>query len=150
MQLVIAGDGEERPRLERTLEAAGRPATIRLAGAVDDATLARLMASCDLFALPSRERTEGFGLPPLEAMACGVPVLTTDAGSLGEVVGDAAFLIDPADPRKFGAGLITCVVEPSLADELRGRGLARARQFSWERTSRETAAAYESEDKGEA
>ena len=121
--------------------------SVRFIGAVAEADKPAVYRGAAAFVYPSRY--EGFGLPPLEAMACGVPVLTTDAGSLGEVVGDAAFLIDPADPRKFGAGLITCVVEPSLADELRGRGLARARQFSWERTARETAAAYESVVKGE-
>jgi glycosyltransferase involved in cell wall biosynthesis len=94
-----------------------------------------------LFAYPSRY--EGFGLPPLEAMACGVPVITTDAGAISEVVGDAAYLIDPQDTRKFGAGLITCLVEPSVSDHLRARGLERAKKFSWARTARETVAAYE-------
>jgi glycosyltransferase involved in cell wall biosynthesis len=116
--------------------------TVRFAGPIAEADKPAVYRGAAAFAFPSRY--EGFGLPPLEAMACGVPVITTDAGSIGEVVGEAAFLIDPADARRFGAGLITCVVEPSVADHLRARGLEQARKFSWERTARETVAAYES------
>ncbi len=115
--------------------------SVRFIGAVAEADKPALYRGAAAFVYPSRY--EGFGLPPLEAMACGVPVLTTAAGSLSEVVGDAAFLIDPEDTRRFGAGLITCVVEPSIADDLRARGLERAKLFSWERTARATAAAYE-------
>ncbi len=116
--------------------------SVRFIGPVDEADKPALYRGAMAFAFPSRY--EGFGLPPLEAMACGVPVITTDRGSIGEVVGDAAFLADPADTRKFGAAIITCVVEPSVADHLKARGLARARQFSWEKTARATVAAYES------
>ncbi len=115
--------------------------TVRFIGAVAEADKPALYRGAAACVYPSRY--EGFGLPPLEAMACGVPVLTTAGGSLGEVVGDAAFLIDPEEPRLMGAGLITCVVEPGVADELKTRGLRRAREFSWTRTARETAAAYE-------
>ena len=115
--------------------------TVKFIGAVAEADKPAIYRGAAVFVYPSRY--EGFGLPPLEAMACGVPVVTTDAGSIGEVVGDAAFLIDPQETRKFGAGLITCVVEPSVSDHLKARGLERARLFSWERTARETAAAYE-------
>lgn len=115
--------------------------TVRFAGPIAEADKPAVYRGAALFAYPSRY--EGFGLPPLEAMACGVPVVASDAGAIGEVVGDAAYLIDPQDARKFGAGLITCLVEPSVSDHLRARGLERARKFSWERTARETVAAYE-------
>ncbi|MGQ0600579.1 MAG: glycosyltransferase family 4 protein [Anaerolineales bacterium] len=116
--------------------------TVRFIGAVAEADKPALYRGAACFVFPSRY--EGFGLPPLEAMACGTPVITTDAGSIGEVVGEAAYLIDPTDTRKFGAGLITCLVEPSVSDHLKARGLERAKKFSWERTARETVAAYES------
>lgn len=83
VELVIVGDGEERGVLEAELEKAGRPARIRLAGEVDDATLCRLMATCDLFCLPSRERTEAFGVVLLEAMRYGKPLLVSDLAGSG-------------------------------------------------------------------
>ncbi|MBL8046549.1 MAG: glycosyltransferase family 4 protein [Anaerolineales bacterium] len=144
--LVLAGalpkpDGalfEDYAALAEQLEISS---TVRFVGPIAEEDKAALYRGAALFAYPSRY--EGFGLPPLEAMACGVPVITTDAGSINEVVGDAAYLIDPQDTRKFGAGLITCLVEPSVSDHLRARGLERAKKFSWERTARETVAAYE-------
>jgi glycosyltransferase involved in cell wall biosynthesis len=76
---------------------------------------------------------EGFGLPPLEAMACGCPVAAADAGSLPEVVGDAAVLFDPRDPVSIAAGILEALAR---ADELRERGLARAAGFTWDATAR--------------
>ena len=83
VELVIVGDGEERRSLEAELEKAGRPSRIRLAGEVDDATLCRLLATCDLFCLPSRERTEAFGVVLLEAMRYGKPLLVSDLAGSG-------------------------------------------------------------------
>ena len=77
---------------------------------------------------------EGFGLPPLEAMACGTPVVTSNVSSLPEVTGDAALLVDPTDASAIAAAITRVVSEPALREELRARGLARARQFSWERS----------------
>jgi glycosyltransferase involved in cell wall biosynthesis len=114
--------------------------TVRFVGAIAEADKPALYRGAGAFVYPSAY--EGFGLPPLEAMACGTPVVTTNNGSIGEVVGDAAFLIDPQDTRKFGAGIITTVIEPSVSDHLRVRGLARARKFTWEETARQTAEAY--------
>jgi glycosyltransferase involved in cell wall biosynthesis len=130
---------EDYPALARELEIED---TLKFIGHVDEGDKPALYRGASVFAFPSRY--EGFGLTPLEAMACGVPVVTTEAGSIGEVVGEAAFLVDAADTRKFGAGLITCLVEPSVSDHLRARGLERAKQFTWEKTARETVAAYES------
>ena len=87
--------------------------------------------------------TEGFGLPVLEAMACGTPVVTSNTSSLPEVAGDAALLVDPYDVRQIAQAMWLVLSQPALAAELRARGLARAAQFTWERTARETIAVYE-------
>ena len=86
---------------------------------------------------------EGFGLPPLEAMACGCPVLSSNAGSLPEVVGAAGILISPVDEDEW-VGEITrlCTVQ-SLWSDLRKRGLRQAERFSWDRTARQTVDIYE-------
>ena len=143
--LVIAGklptpDGEmfeDLPALARELEVAD---TVKFIGPVDEADKPALYRGATVFAYPSRY--EGFGLPPLEAMASGVPVVTTTGGSLPEVVASAGYLLPPDDTRNFGAAIITIVVEPQVHADLRARGLAQARKFSWEKTARETAAAY--------
>ena len=83
VELIIAGEGEERVALEAVLDVAGRPERIRLAGEIDDATLCGLMASCDIFCLPSRERTEAFGVVLLEAMRYGKPLLVSDLKGSG-------------------------------------------------------------------
>ena len=143
--LVIAGklptpDGalfEDLPALAREL---GVEDTVKFIGPVEEAEKPALYRGATVFAYPSRY--EGFGLPVLEAMACGVPVVTTTGGSLPEVVGTAGYLLPPDDTRNFGAAIITIVVEPQVHDDLRARGLAQAQTFSWEKTARETAAAY--------
>jgi alpha-1,3-rhamnosyl/mannosyltransferase len=119
--------------------AAARDAGARLLGRVSDEELRALYAGADAFAYPSRY--EGFGLPVLEAMAAGAPVLTSDVSSLPEVAGDAALLVDPADRDAIGAALTRLLTEPELADALRARGRAQAARFSWERTARETLSA---------
>lgn len=86
---------------------------------------------------------EGFGMPPLEAMACGTPVVCSNASSLPEVVGDAALTVSPDDYEGMAEAIARLLKDPALADELRKRGLDRARQFTWERTARETLAVYE-------
>lgn len=86
---------------------------------------------------------EGFGLPPLEAMACGVPVLTSNVCSLPGVMGDAAILVDPLDVQEIADGIRRLVQDSSLRAELREKGLVRARIFSWEETARKTWRALE-------
>jgi glycosyltransferase involved in cell wall biosynthesis len=99
-----------------------------------------LHAAATAFAYPSRY--EGFGLPPLEAMACGTPVVVADASSLPEAVGDAALRVPPDDLSGWTAALWRLLGDDALRDELRRRGLARAGQFSYERVARETMAIY--------
>ncbi len=85
---------------------------------------------------------EGFGLPPLEAMQCGLPVVTSNVSSLPEVVGDAALTVDPSSVDELARGLVAVACDPALRDELRERGLRRAATFSWRRTAEVTCAAY--------
>ena len=81
---------------------------------------------------------EGFGLPPLEAMACGIPVLTSNICSLPEVVGDAAVLVDPTNVEAIAEGIDRVVSDSTLRGALRQRGFARVARFSWEETARKT------------
>ena len=85
---------------------------------------------------------EGFGLPVLEAMARGVPVACSNASSLAEVAGDAALLFDPRDETAIASALGRLLDDTALAEGLRARGLARAREFTWERTARLTLESY--------
>ncbi|MEP6593061.1 MAG: glycosyltransferase, partial [Acidobacteriota bacterium] len=86
---------------------------------------------------------EGFGLPPLEAMASGTPVITSNVSSLPEVVGDAALLIDPTRPEEIAAAMRRVLTEPSLREDLRARGLRRVQEFSWDRSIRRVRDIYE-------
>lgn len=86
---------------------------------------------------------EGFGLPPLEAMACGTPVISSNTSSLPEVVGDAGIMIDPRDELGLAESLAEVLSDPERRQQMRIRGLAQAAKFSWRRTASETLAAYE-------
>ncbi len=108
---------------------------------VPDADLPALFAACDAFVFPSLY--EGFGLPPLEAMACGAPVVCSNTSSLPEVVGDAALTVDPRQVGEMAAAIERVVCDAQARDELRAKGLAQAAKFSWERAARETMQVYE-------
>jgi glycosyltransferase involved in cell wall biosynthesis len=103
--------------------------------------LPALLSGADLFVFPSLY--EGFGLPPLEAMACGTPVVSSRVSSLPEVVGDAGLLVDPLRVDDLAGAMRRVLTDCSLHAALRQKGLARAQTFSWERTARETLAAFE-------
>ncbi len=112
------------------------PARVFLAGHVDEYLLPALFAGAMAMVYPSIY--EGFGLPPLEAMASGTPVLAGNGSSLPEVVGDAGLLVDAFDIEAIAEGIRRLVEDSALRDELRRRGLGRAKQFSWEETARRT------------
>lgn len=107
----------------------------------DDAQLARFYQAADLFAFPSL--WEGFGWPPLEAMACGTPVVTSDVASLPEIVGDAGLLVAPLDSAGLAQAMYELLTKADLRRKLIDRGLQRARAFSWERTAQKTLEVYE-------
>lgn len=115
---------------------------VRFTGYVEDEELPAIFAAATVFAFPSLY--EGFGLPPLEAMACGAPVLCSNTSSLPEVVGDAALTVDPTEIEAISAALRRLLSDADLRAELRARGFERAAHFSWERAARETLAVYHS------
>ena len=141
LKLLIIGDEVNRyGSLRRSVEAAGIRHEVRFFGFVPDRTLAALYRLASVFAFPSLY--EGFGLPPLEAMACGTPVVTSRISSLPEVVGDAAILVDPYSVKDIALGMERVLGDPALCAELRARGIARAQGFSWDRSVRAVHAAY--------
>ncbi len=144
-QLAIAGTAPGRGALFpdwRGLAAnLGLGERVRFLGRVAEEEKAHLYGAALAFAFPSLY--EGFGLPPLEAMACGAPVLCANASSLPEVVGEAALLLPPGDVAAWARALERVWEDADLRQELRQRGLARAALFTWEKTARETVEVYE-------
>jgi glycosyltransferase involved in cell wall biosynthesis len=135
IDLVAAGG--DRPQFR-----AGSGSGPRFVGPVPDAHLPALYAGASAFVLPSLY--EGFGLPCIEAMACGVPVVAARAGALPETCGDAALYADPRDPDAI-ADAIERALDPATAERLRTAGLARAAAFTWDRTARGVDAVIEAE-----
>lgn len=111
---------------------------------ISDEDLAYFYNLADLFVFPSL--FEGFGLPPLEAMACGTPVVCSNAASLPEVVGDAALMIDPYDVDMLAEAMQAVLSDEALRKELREKGLRRAAEFTWQRTAQETIKVYRQMD----
>ncbi len=103
--------------------------------------LPALYSAATAFIWPSL--MEGFGLPVLESMACGTPALTANSSSLPEVAGDAALLVNPLDETAIADGMRALIEDDSLREQLRKRGLKRAKQFTWETTARQTIAVYD-------
>ena len=136
-RLVIAGKrGWLADQVERDLTASGFGERIVRLGYVPSADLPALYGVADLFCLPSLH--EGFGLPALEAMACGVPAVLANRAALPEVAGGAALLVDPTNPAAIGAALVRGLTDAPLRERLRRAGLARVAQFTWERSARAT------------
>ncbi|MBP7568847.1 MAG: glycosyltransferase family 4 protein [Acidobacteria bacterium] len=139
--LVLAGHGT--PQAERWLEATLRPPLaghVECRGYVPSHERRALYEGARLLVLPSFD--EGFGLPVIEAMSAGIPVVASDRGALPEVCGGAALLVDPDDRGSICAGIERVLREAGLAGRLAERGLARARDFSWRRTAELTFEAY--------
>jgi glycosyltransferase involved in cell wall biosynthesis len=141
VQLVLAGS---RGWLDEPIFAAharsGVGNAARFVGPLSEEDLAILYSHAGAFVLPSLY--EGFGLPVLEAMACGAPVACSDAGPLPEVAGDAAILLAPDDTRGWTDTLGQIVTNPRLAEGLRARGFVRSAEFSWQRTAEATRDVY--------
>lgn len=137
-RLVLAGKrGWLAEEVEREIAVSGAADRVDRLGYVADADLAALYAAARVVAFPSL--FEGFGLPALEAMAAGVPVLAANRGALAETAGDAGLLVDPESTEAITAGLLSLLTEAEDARARRiARGRARASVFPWERTARET------------
>ena len=125
----------------RKIEQLGLSKQVTLTGYVPEADLPALYSGANCFIYPSY--FEGFGLPPLEAMKCGAPVIVGNQTSLPEVVGDAAVLVDPFDVGDIAAVLARVISDSTLRFELRAKGLERAKAFDWRETARKTLVVYE-------
>lgn len=132
--LVIAG-GRGWLYEEVLAEATRFPDRVRILGFVEEEDLPALYREARLFVMPSFY--EGFGLPVLEAMACGVPVVCSNASSLPEVAGDAALLVDPTDEEGLTAAMRRALEDEALRAQMRAQGLTRAAAFPWERAARQ-------------
>jgi glycosyltransferase involved in cell wall biosynthesis len=141
LTLVIGGKRQWRTAgIDETIVRLNLGNRIHFTGYVDDSDLPALYSAASVFVFPSLY--EGFGLPPLESMACGTPVVASNSSSLPEVLGDAAVLVDPLDVTAIAGAICRVLEDRSMAEQLRRRGLAHAREFSWERTACETVAVY--------
>jgi glycosyltransferase involved in cell wall biosynthesis len=127
---------DPRPRVA-ALGLAGR---VRFLGWVDEADKPALYRGAACAAFPSRY--EGFGLPVLEALACGTPLVASNSSSLPELLGDSGFAVDPDDTRGLAGALLACLVDDGLASELRRRGPIQAARFTWSQTAGQTLDAY--------
>jgi len=135
--LVIAGVWDSRyPEPRQRVEELGLENAVRFLGPVLEKDLPGLYAGAILFIFPSLY--EGFGLPVLEAMACGTPVICSNTSSLSEITGEAALLVDPLEVDALACAIDRVLSAETVRKELRDKGLSQARNFSWRKTARET------------
>ncbi|MCY3749658.1 MAG: glycosyltransferase family 1 protein [Chloroflexi bacterium] len=140
--LLVAGAlGYRGAEIVRGVRTKRRSDAVRFLGRVSDEMLVRLLSQAEFVLMPSLD--EGFGLPALEAMACGTPVIATRVGTVPEVVGEEALLIEPDDTEGLTEAIDRLADDADLRAALGARGRARAKGFRWERTARETLAVYE-------
>jgi len=134
-RLVLVGaEGWKNEQIKKSLKSLGERAVFL--GYREQREVALLYNLASLFVFPSFY--EGFGLPPLEAMACGCPVVVSNAAALPEACGDAAIYVDPNDTQGIAAGMQRALSDETLRRGLIERGLRRAKNFTWEKTARET------------
>jgi len=139
--LVLVGpEGWMTGEFHRTLDELNLGDRVRLTGFVSDRELGGWYSGADLFVFPSMY--EGFGLPTVEAMQCGAPLLVANSSCFPEVAGDAAVLVSPTDEQGWSEALVSILTDRSVNDRLREQSFARANRFSWERTARETMQVY--------
>lgn len=140
-RLVLGGKkGWYWEQILARIAANGLEARVQVTGYLDAGDLPAVYAGADVFAFPSRY--EGFGLPVLEAMACGTPVVCSDSSSLPEIAGNAALQVAPDDTGGLAAALAWLLDDRTLAGELAARGMAQARPFTWARTALATLDVY--------
>lgn len=146
--LVLVGRrGGASREIRRTVHKLGLGDLVSVLGEVPDQALPLLYNAAEVLVLPSL--AEGFGLPVLEAMACGTPVIAANTSALPEVAGDAAVLVNPEDAGVLAESIATLLGDGALRESLRERGLHRAGKFTWQRAARETVAVYERVVRGE-
>lgn len=138
--LIGGGKGWMYTPVFERLEALGLRDSVHFVGYIEEEDLPLWYAAATLFVFPSLY--EGFGMPPLEAMACGTPVVTSTSSSLPEVVGDAGLMIPPTDADALATAIVRLLNDSALRSELRQRGLQRAQQFAWQTTAARTLAVY--------
>lgn len=138
--VVVGGPGWLQESIVQAHEKSGLGAQARFVGWQGEEGAAVLYSHAAALALPSIY--EGFGLPLVEAMACGAPVVSSNAGPLPEIAGDAAVLLNPHNPSAWADALLKVLSDPAHAAALRERGFRRAAQFSWEQCARETRDVY--------
>lgn len=140
-ELILGGaQGWLPTEFQSALENVRYPGRIRATGFIPESELRLWLGAVDLFAMPSRY--EGFGIPPLEAMACGTPVVASNTSAFPEVLGDAALLVDPEDVIAIADAMKRVLEDSALAAELRLRGSARAARYTWNETARLTRDSY--------
>src|SRR5207245_1235789 len=140
-QLVLAGsDWHGAEMIHAAIKRSAYQADIKTLGFVADEQLPDLYRAADVFVYPSLY--EGFGLPPIEAMASGCPVICSARGSLGEIVGEAAAIIEPTDAESIAAQLKTFAGDARVRDRFRAAGLLQAKKFDWNRTAEQTMNVY--------
>jgi len=139
--VVFGGTGWMYEGIFQRVEELGLQDAVCFPGYAADEDLPALYTLADLFAFPSLY--EGFGLPPLEAMACGTPVVTSNVSSLPEVVGAAALTVDPYDVKALANAMWRLLNEPSLRSTMVQRGLAQAREFTWSRAAEKLLHVYQ-------
>jgi glycosyltransferase involved in cell wall biosynthesis len=147
LKLVLIGDEISKyTALRRAVHQYQLHKYVRFLGYLPEETLAVMYRLAGVFVFPSLY--EGFGLPPLEAMASGTPVVTSNVSSLPEVAGDAAVLVDPYEPSAIADGIYQVLTDERLRRDLRHKGVARAGQFSWEQSVRRVRAIYDEVSNG--
>jgi glycosyltransferase involved in cell wall biosynthesis len=144
-QLVIAGRYQHLghplyPDPRETVQQLGLESQVVFTGQIREQDKAPLYSAATAFAFPSLY--EGFGMPVLEAMACGTPVLTSNVSALPEVAGEAGYLVDPYSPEAISEGLLHLLEDQPLRDALSHRGLDRASQFTWRQVAEQTVRVY--------